>query len=398
MTVTTTIIALGHKGEGIAEVDGKRVFVPFALAGERVEIAIDGDRGMLVSVLEASTERAASACAHFGRCGGCQLQHLERGAYEAFKSGLVETALRHQGIEARVERLIDAAGTGRRRATLHVRDGQAGYMRQRSHALEDIEACPILVPQLARAPEIARAVGAAVGEADVAFSATLCGIDLAVLTKSKRAEASRLAPLMARYGLARLALNGELLLQAQVPLVAMGRAQVELPIGSFLQATQEAEEALADYVLAGIGKAKSVADLFCGVGPFALRVAERVTVTAFDSDRPAVAALEKAARHTKGLKQITARARDLFRDPLTRFELDGFDCVVLDPPRAGAQVQIEEIAVSKVKRVVMVACDPRSFARDAARLLAAGFAMRDLTALDQFAWSNHIEIAALFHR
>jgi 23S rRNA (uracil1939-C5)-methyltransferase len=271
-------------------------------------------------------------------------------------------------------------------------------MRLRSHAVEDITECPILVPALAEAAGIARAVGAAIGDADVAFTATLSGPDVAVRTLAKRVAGDRLTPLMARFGLARLALNGELLLQARAPRVAMGRAEVELPIGSFLQATEAAERALADYVLAGAGKAKTVADLFCGVGPFALRLAESARVAAFDSDRPAVAALERAVRHTKGLKQVAAKPRDLFRDPLTRFELEGFDCVVLDPPRAGAATQVGELARSRVKTVVMVACDARSFARDAATLVNGGFAMTDLVAVDQFAWSHHVEMAATFHR
>jgi 23S rRNA (uracil1939-C5)-methyltransferase len=398
MTIITTITALGHKGEGLAEVEGRRVFVPLALTGERVEIAVEGERGTLVSVLEPSPERGEPFCAHFGRCGGCQLQHLGREAYGAFKIGLVETALKHHGIGAKVERLIDGGGAGRRRATLHARGEAAGYMRLRSHAIEDIDSCPILVPALAKAPEIARAVGAAVGEVDVAFTATLTGLDVAMRSKARRVAGEKLTPLMARYKLARLALNGELLLQNQPPRVAIGKAEVDLPIGSFLQATDAAEVALGDYVLAAVGKAKSVADLFCGIGPFALRLAEGAKVSAFDSDKPAIAALDSAARHTSGLKQITAKARDLFRDPLTRFELDGYDCAVLDPPRAGAQAQVRELAQSKVRTVVMVACDARSFARDAAMLIAAGYVMGDLVAVDQFVQSTHVEIAATFER
>jgi len=397
MTIAT-ITSLGHKGEGIAEIDGRRVFVPLALAGERVRIEAEGERGTLVEVLEASADRGDPFCPHFGTCGGCQLQHLSRPAYEAFKIALIETPLRHQGIDASVARFVDAAGAGRRRATLHARDEGAGYMRLRSHEVADIERCPILVPALARAPEIARAVHAAVGEADVAFTATLTGLDIAVRTERKRADGNRLMPLMARFGLARLALNGELLAQAANPRIRMGRAEVELPIGSFLQATDAAEEALAAYVVDAVGKTKTVADLFCGIGPFALRLAEKARVTAHDSDRAGIAALDKAARHTSGLKQTAARARDLFRDPVTRFELADFDCVVLDPPRAGAEAQTREIAASKLRHVVMVSCDPRTFARDARILLDAGFALGNLVAVDQFAWSTHVEIAATFRR
>jgi 23S rRNA (uracil1939-C5)-methyltransferase len=398
MSLTTTITSLGHKGEGIAEIDGRRVFVPFALAGERVAVEVEGERATLVEVIEASADRGEPFCAHFGICGGCQLQHLARPAYEAFKIGLIETPLRHQGLDAAVDRFIDASGTGRRRATLHARREGAGYMRMRSHQVADIERCPILVPALARAPEIARAVHEAIGEADVAFTATLTGIDIGVRTERRRAAGDKLVPLLGRFGLARLSLNGDLLVQAVPPRVEMGRAEVELPIGSFLQATEEAERALAAYIVAAVGKAKTVADLFCGIGPFALRLAETARVVAHDSDRAGIAALDKAVRQVSGVKQITAKARDLFRDPLTRFELADLDCVVLDPPRAGAEAQVREIAASKLKCVVMVSCDARTFARDAKLLAEAGFTPEDLVAVDQFAWSTHVEIAATFRR
>lgn len=397
MPITTTITSLGHKGEGIADVEGRKLFVPLALPGEVVEIEAEGERGTLLRVVTPAASRATPFCPHFGACGGCQLQHMDRASYEAFKIGLVETPLHFAGIGAKVSRLIDASGEGRRRATLHARREGAGYMRLRSHQVHDIEACPILLPALARAPDIARAVMQAVGEADVSFTATLSGLDVAIRTEKKQARADRVAPLAGRFRLARLALNGEMVLQAQPPLVAMGRAQVELPIGSFLQATEAAENILADYVLNAVGKAKSVADLFCGIGPFALRLAEQRPVFAADSDRAGIAALDRARRFAKGLREVTAKARDLFRDPLTRFELP-YDAVVLDPPRAGAEAQVRELAASKVRTVVMVACDARTFARDAAILVAGGYAMSDLVAVDQFVQSTHVEIAATFRR
>mgnify|MGYP001474755899 CR=1 FL=1 len=397
MNQTTTIASLGHKGEGIALLDGQRVFVPFALPGEEVVIAREGERATLVEILKPSPERAAPFCGHFGACGGCQLQHMARESYVAFKTELVEAPLRQAGIEAKVERFVDAGGAGRRRATFHAQKTAAGYMRLRSHELFDLDACPILVPGLRAAPEIARAIGATIGPCDVGFTATDTGLDVAVRSTVKGLKGDRLIALGNRFGLARLAFNGEMLFLSQMPRVTMGKATVELPVGSFLQATEEAEAVLAAYVTGAVGKAKRVADLFCGVGPFALRLAEQASVFAADSDKPAVLALEKAFRHARGLKAVTAKARDLFREPLTRFELD-FDAVVLDPPRAGAEAQVREIAASKLPHVVMIACDARSFARDAAILTKAGFALGDLVAVDQFTQSTHIEIAATFRR
>ncbi|WP_235935531.1 methyltransferase [Devosia aurantiaca] len=274
------------------------------------------------------------------------MQHLGADAYIAFKTGLVETPLRYAGLDAKVERFVLAHGEGRRRATLHARKDAAGYMRIRSHELLNIEACPILVPALQqRAPEIARALGAAVGECDISLTATNAGIDVAIRKAPKGTRVEKLVPMVNQLGLARLALDDEMIAQRQQLSVSMGKAEVDLPIGSFLQATAEAEQVLADYVTSAIGKSKTVADLFCGIGPFALRLAEKAQVLAADSDKAATAALSKATRFAKGLKAITAKPRDLFRDPLTRFEL-GFDAVVLDPPRAGAEAQVREIALS----------------------------------------------------
>lgn len=398
MTSTTTITALGQRAEGIAEIDGNRVFVPLALPGETVEIAVEGERGTLVNIVTPSPARIAPFCPHFGACGGCQTQHMNPALYQGFKTGLVETALTFAGINTPVNAFIDAGGTGRRRATLHARKEGAGYMRARSHQVHPIDHCPILVPALARAPEITRAVFDAVGEADVSFTATLSGLDVSVRTEKARAKSKRLEPLVGRFRLARLELNGDMVLQSQPPIVATGKGKLELPFGSFLQATEAAQTLLADYVVEALKGSKNVADLFCGVGPFAMRLAEHTKVYAVDADKPSILALDKTRRLTMGLKQLTAQARDLFREAVTQYELADYDGVVLDPPRAGAEAQVTELAASKVKTVVMIACDAKTFARDAAILIAGGYKLADLRAVDQFVHSTHIEIAATFKR
>ncbi|MHB1103991.1 MAG: class I SAM-dependent RNA methyltransferase [Devosia sp.] len=393
-----TITALGQRGEGIVEIDGRRVYVPFTLAGEEVELTVDGERGMLNSVLTPSPERAEPACRYFGTCGGCALQHVSPRDYAAFKRGLVEAALRHAGIETPVGQLVDARGAGRRRATLHARKSGAGYMQARSHDLLNIASCPILVPPLQQeAPRLARLLHAVAGDCDVGFTATATGLDVAVTTPRKL-KPEKLVPLAQRPRLARLSLNGDLVLQTRAPAVKMGKALVALPIGSFLQATEAAEEALAGLVIAGLGTAKTVADLFCGVGPFALRIAENAKVFVADSDKPAIAALQKAINHTQGLKPVTAVARDLFRDPLAPVELEPYDAIVFDPPRAGAEAQAREIARSKVKTVIAVSCEPRTFARDAAILITGGYRLESVTPVDQFAWSTHVELVGAFRR
>jgi 23S rRNA (uracil1939-C5)-methyltransferase len=395
--VAVAITALGQRGEGIAELDGRRVFVPFTAPGDAAEISVTGERGTLVSLTTPSPDRVTPFCPHFGACGGCQLQHLAPGPYAAFKRGLVETALGRAGLATPVGALVDARGQGRRRITLHARRMGAGFMGFHSHHLENLDRCPITVPALAAAPDIARAVHAAIGDADVSVTATLTGLDVAIRPERK-ARPERLLPLLAAFGLARLSLADEPILVAQAPVLKMGMALVEPPPGGFLQATVAAEEELSRQVMAALSEATMVADLFCGVGPFTLRLAVRAKVYAADSNGPGIAALGLAHRKTSGLKAVTAARRDLFRDPLTALELNRFDGIVFDPPRAGAEAQAKEIARSKVATVVAVSCEPKTFARDARLLVEGGYRLETVTPVDQFAYSTHVEAVGVFRR
>jgi 23S rRNA (uracil1939-C5)-methyltransferase len=324
--------------------------------------------------------------------------------YRAFKLGLVRDALSGRGINLQDVPMIDAHGEGRRRVALHARKTgdsvSAGFMAARSHQLIDIERCPVLVPALLPATEIARRIGAAAGDCDVWVTATDNGLDVAVKAERKQAEISlpKLTAIAVAHKLARLSLNGEPLVSHEQPVVTMGRAHVPLPPGSFLQATSAGEEALARLVLAGIKKAKHVADLFCGLGPFALRLAEQARVSAFDSDKAAIAALQAAVKATQGLKPVAASTRNLMKEPLVASELKEFDAVVLDPPRAGAEAQARKLAASQVRRVVSVSCDPESFARDAAILVAGGYKLEQVTAIDQFRYSRHVECVGVLKR
>lgn len=399
---TLVIDRLGHRGEGVATLEGKPVFVPLTLAGETITAAIEGNRGTLLDILVPSPDRRAAPCPHFSRCGGCQLQHLSPDAYGAFKGGLVADALARAGVEAEVQAPIIAHGVGRRRATLHASARQdkvsaAGFMALRSHDIHDLDSCPILVPALARAPDISRAIAAAIGPCDVAFTATDMGLDVSIRAKGIKPH-PKLTTIARDFDLARLSLNGEPLILHRQPTVTMGRAEVPLPVSSFLQATEQAEGVLAALVTQAVRGARQLADLFCGVGPFALRLAEHAPVFAADSDGPAIAALDAAKRKARGLKPIAAERRDLFREPLGPFELNRFEAVVLDPPRAGAQAQIAELAKSKVETIAYVSCDPQSFARDAAVLVAGGYTMSPVIPVDQFAFSAHTEVFAVFNR
>jgi 23S rRNA (uracil1939-C5)-methyltransferase len=396
-TSTVTIQSLGQHGEGVAEIAGQRHYVPFALPGEDVEISIDGDRGALLDLRTTSPDRITPFCPHFTFCGGCQLQHLGPDLYATFKRSLVEAPLARAGIDIDVGPLRDARGNGRRRATLHARADGAGFMAQRSHHVRDLDTCPILVPALAKAPDIARAAYAAIGVCDVGITATDTGLDVAIRAGRGRST-RRLLPFAQKHGLARLAFNGEMIWQSRATTLRIGKATVELPVGSFLQATAAAEQLLAELVADALGKSKTVIDLFCGIGPFALRLAETMRVTAADSDRAAIAALQHAARNTQGLKPLTAVARDLFRNPFAPEEMQGFDGAVFDPPRAGAEAQSRELARSRLKTIVAVSCDAKTFARDGNILIDGGYRLESVTPVDQFAWSTHVEIVGVFRR
>ena len=388
-----TIEHLNWRGEGVS---GERIF-RHVLAGEVVEMASG-------QVVQASPERSDAFCKYYAKCGGCQLQHWKLAPYQAWKMGLITAALAKRGIDARVAEIIDAHGAGRRRVSLHVRkkDGvvTAGFMAPRSHELIDIDQCPILTPALQNATDIARKLGSRLGDCDVSLLAADNGLDVAVKVERRIAEAQlpKLAGLVAELKLLRMTINGNLVATLGTPTIAMGKGVVQLPPGSFLQATKLGEETLASLVLGAIGRAKSVADLFCGIGPFAWRIANTAKVTAIDSDRPAIASLAQAVRLTRGVKPLQTAARDLMREPMVASELKEFDAVVFDPPRAGAQAQARQLAKSVVKTVVAVSCDPASFARDAEILIGGGYKLKSVTAVDQFKYTSHVEIVAGFSR
>lgn len=403
---------LGSRGDGIADTPAGAVYVPYTLPGETAEVepwAGHPDRRHLVAIDIASPERIAPICPHFTVCGGCALQHLATAQYRDWKRALVTAALAQAGLDAPIDDLIDAHGKGRRRAVFHARRSardvlEVGFAALKAHHVVSIDRCPILAPGLDGAIETAWAIAEALAGArkplDIQVTATDAGADVDVrgsgpLTAAGIAE---LAQIATRRRLARLTRHGEIVALRATPGLHIARSHVILPPGAFLQATAAGEAALARLVTADCEGAKTVADLFCGVGPFALRLAERARVTAADNDTEAVAALARAAAGTPGLKPTEALTRDLFRRPFTRTELKPFDAVVFDPPRQGAEAQARELASSDVLLVVAVSCNPATFARDARILVDGGYRLARVTPVDQFLYSAHVELVALFER
>jgi 23S rRNA (uracil1939-C5)-methyltransferase len=401
--IQCTAGAMGRHGEAAAEIAGRRVHVAYALPGETVKASVDGAHARAVEIVHASPERAAPFCPHFGACGGCALQHWQEAPYRAWKRDLVATALARRGIAAPVGDLVDAQGAGRRRVKMTARHDRAGFLAYRRHDLVAIAQCPAAVPALSNASTIARDLARllvpprrAIG---VLMTATSAGLDAevteAVAVEGREAELARLAE---RHDLARLTVGGEVMVRRRPALVRFGEVDVELPPGGFLQATEAGERAMAELVIEATAGARRIADLFSGAGPFALRLAQRMPVAAFDLDRAAVAALDAAWRRATGLKPVTARARDLFRAPLAAIELEGVEAVVFDPPRQGAETQAKHLARSGVPLVIAVSCDPASLARDLALLVAGGYRLERVTPIDQFKWTPHVEAVAVLVR
>jgi 23S rRNA (uracil1939-C5)-methyltransferase len=403
---------LGRRGDGIADTPAGPLYVPYVLPGETAEVDVwpgHPDRRRLVRVDVASPERVAPICPHFGTCGGCALQHWDTARYRDWKRGLVVEALAWAGIDTSVDEVIDAHGEGRRRAVFHARRGQrdvleVGFAALRAHQLVAIDRCPVLASSLDGAIAAAWAVAEVLEPTrkplDIQVTASEVGLDIDVRGSGplSPARVTELAQVGERLKLARLTRHGELVAQRAPPTLVIGRARVALPPGCFLQATAAGEAALAALVTESCGEPNQVADLFAGVGPFALRLAERMRVTAVDSDQAAIAALKRAAETTAGLKPVATEVRDLFRRPLISAELKRYDCVVFDAPRQGAEAQARALAASAVPLIIAVSCNPTTFARDARILIDGGYRLTRVTPVDQFRYSFHVELVGRFER
>jgi len=407
--ITLTIQRLGAQGDGIAEHEGRQVFVPLALPGETVEADLQGDRARVLRVVSAAQGRAPARCSHYGECGGCSLQHMPAEAYLAFKRGIVTTALSFLQIEAPVDDVIMIAPATRRRAVLAAhrkgKDVVIGFHGRRSHHITPVRDCAVLTPGLvALVPKLAPLAAIVAPQKDaltITATETSTGFDVAISGAPKQLPAdarAQLIQLAAAIGLARVSLNGAVEMERTAPLLRMGLADVSPPPGGFLQASRESEAAMLSLVTEAVGNARRIVDLFAGAGTFSLPLASSATIHAVEGEEASLAALAQAARKARGLKPVTVEKRDLFRRPLTRNELNRFDAAVIDPPRAGAEAQTRELAASGIKRIAMVSCNATTFARDLKILIAAGWRAKRITPIDQFLWSSHIEVVAALER
>ncbi|TPN39667.1 class I SAM-dependent RNA methyltransferase [Mesorhizobium sp. B1-1-6] len=406
MSARFTIKKLGAQGDGIADTESGDLFIPFTLPGEVVTAARERDRATLMALIEASPLRIEPACRHFGECGGCALQHLEAQAYQQWKREKVVHALR--GIDCEIGGLVACAPHTRRRVVLAARRTETGMLlgfnRHLSPEIISISECPISLPGIVNALDSLRALAELICATPKSFrmavTVTGSGLDVAVHESGKLGENQRriAANFVIAQGLARLSIDDEIIIEPKKPVVMFGSVAVAVPPGAFLQATEAAERTMADIVGGHLKRAKKIADLFAGCGSFALRLAARSEVHAVEGDAAALSALDRGSRFATGLKRVTGERRDLFRRPLTFKELNAFDGVVFDPPRAGAEDQSKQIARSDVPFVAAVSCNPVTLARDLRILIDGGYAVKSVTPIDQFLWSPHVEAVALLEK
>ncbi|HEY7799607.1 MAG TPA: TRAM domain-containing protein [Hyphomonadaceae bacterium] len=407
--VTLKITELGAQGDGVAEHDGRKVFVPLALPGETVRAELAGDRARVTEIVEAAPGRMARRCSHYGDCGGCSLQHMPEADYLEFKRRQVVSALSFQKIDATVDAVATIAPRTRRRAAFAAaRVGKSvvvGFHGRRSHHIVPIRDCAVVTPGvLALLPSLDQLAAIAAPPKDaltITVTETATGFDVSMTGVARGFSADarvKLAQLAGGLGIARLSINGEVALERAAPVIRAGAAHLTPPPGGFLQACEPSAAAMLKLVQEAVGDARRVVDLFSGSGTFSLPIASTATVHAVEGEESALAALDRAARRATGLKPVTTEKRDLFRRPLTKDELKRFDAAVIDPPRAGAEAQTRQLARASLKRVAMVSCNAGTFARDLRLMIDGGWRVKRITPIDQFIWSPHIEIVASLSR
>ena len=378
-------------------------------SGRFVSGAVPGDYVTDLADIIPGPNRQDPPCRHFGRCGGCQLQHVNDATYAGFVTDRIVSALKTQKValpEMRTPHLSPAFA--RRRVALRALKAgkhiQLGFAEEASHKLIDLAECPVMAPELfAIIAPLKRLLMLILKDrrpADIRMTVADQGIDLLIAG----GEAEGLAAIEALsdfarvHTLARLSLDEgygpQVQWEPEPVTITFGRVSVALPEAAFLQATQDGEAALVAAVAEAVGGAAEAADLFAGLGTFTFALPGKVH--AVEGARDEILALQHAAN--RSLRAVSVEHRDLFRRPIPAADLARFDAVVIDPPRAGAKEQVEELAASRVGIIASISCNPATFARDARILVGGGYKLDWIQPVGQFRWSNHVELAAQFSR
>lgn len=396
MSEGEVITRIAAKGDGVTA------------SGQHVRGAAPGDVVRPDGSLEHGPHHAEPPCRHFSTCGGCQLQHLDDEALAGFVRDRVVHAAEGQGLQPLlVAEPAMSPPRSRRRASLKAVNGGGrpliGFLEGGSHRVVDVRECHVLDPALFALVEPLRryfarlrgkyAIGIELVRVDQGVDIALTGFAPEGLDQTEELLAfcreHRLARLSVDHGF-----GPESFWEPEPVTVSPGGVEVAYPTGAFLQATAHGESALLAAAMEWLGECSAMADLFAGLGTFALSLAQGGSVIAAEADRAAILACKSAAGRAR--LPVEAAHRDLFRNPLRAEELAGLDGVLLDPPRAGARAQVEQLAASGVPRIAYVSCNPSSWARDGAMLAAAGYELAELRPVGQFRWSTHVELASLF--
>lgn len=396
---------LGHQGDGIA---AGPVFAPRCLPGERVSGDLDGQRLSNVRIVEPSGQRRSAPCRHYKSCGGCQLQHATDAFVADWKVDVVRSALDAHGLAPEFRPLATSPERSRRRATYALRRTKKGaiwgFHGRASGTVVEVPDCQLVVPEILAIDglmqDLAVAGGSRKGEMSVTVTLSEAGLDVAVQGGKPldRALEFALSGIPETHRLARLSWDGEVLGMRERPEQVFGTARVTPPPGAFLQATKHGEHALLHAVEDAVQGFSSGLDLFAGAGTFTLPLAKNAQMHGVEGEGAMTEAFLEGWRKSAGLKAVSAEARDLFRRPLLPDELNRFEFVVLDPPRAGAEAQVAELVKADVTRIAYVSCNPVTFARDAAALVESGYVLDWVQVVDQFRWSAHVELVGCFTR
>ncbi len=412
---------MGGLGDGIGNHDDKPIFVPKSVADDVLRVRVIAEtsefkRGEIIEIIKSGAQRGKAPCPHFSACGGCSLQQMQEVYYREFKERIVQNSLRQAGFESPDIKTIFLPAASRRRAEFKLLKEHGkwslAYLGNRSHTKVAITTCLILEPALQKImPLLQELLGALPFVRDiesVSLTSADSGVEVilelnrsAKLPEQTNIYENELKHISDALKLTRISITDS----RAVPLVVvesdhltmrLGAIDMHLPHDAFLQATREGQRLLTEFALAGTVGKKRILDLFCGIGTYSIALAANATIHAADDHLIMVSNLRHAAR-THNMR-LTTEKRNLFVKPFTVEELKGFDAVVINPPRSGAKTQCEQIAASTIKNVVMISCNPATFARDAKILKNAGFTLKDALAIDQFVWSPHLEIAASFVR
>ena len=405
MITKTTVERLGHRGDGIAP---GPVFVPGALPGEEVSGELTGDRLQDVKIITPATDRIRPVCSHYKACGGCSLQHVSDEFLVSWKTQVVRDALDAHGLNAPLEMIDVSPVKARRRATFSGRRTKKGALiglhGRRSDVIVQVPGCQLLHPDLlATIPGLeALTVAGASRKAELSFAVTRSAVGPDIFVTGGKDLTGELRIVLAtianRFGIARLVWADDLVAERATPIQNFAGIEVVPPAGAFLQATEDGQAALLGAVQRAVGDAKNVIDLFSGCGTFSLPLAKAAQIYAVESDAAMLTALDAAWRKADGLKKVTTEVRDLYRRPVLAGELASYGAVVFDPPRAGAEAQVAEIAQSGVPVVVAVSCNPVTFSRDVRILCDGGFRLDRVDVVDQFRWSPHVELVAVLSK